>query len=141
MSAKITAYHQELAEKLERGVERAVSSANTTVSIHRRVRDVLEQGLASAGVVDPGQGVKAYLADQMSVDHNEITRLRKLHADLMGEYDVAVARLKTKIVNLQGAREIADGDECDVTASCSECGNINRYRSLAAEAIEKGESQ
>ena len=50
---------------------------------------------------------------------------------------VEIKRLEQVIVNLMGAREIAGDDGCDVTASCSECGNINRYQSLASVELEE----
>ena len=53
------------------------------------------------------------------------------------ELEVLVERQRLAIVNLTGAREIAGDDGCDVTASCSECGNINRYQSLASVELEE----
>ena len=54
---------------------------------------------------------------------------------------VHCTELELVIENLMGAREIADDGVCDVITSCGECGNINRYRSVASVELASAKAE
>ncbi len=82
--------------------------------------------------------VKDRLKEMQTTDEDHkwlIERLETYHR--WGCYpNELLAEQRLEISNLKCAREISDGDGCDVMVSCKDCGLITRYQSQSSIEVE-----